>query len=147
MIKKPKSKLKERKEQGAGAVILNSKNEVLLIFKKWTKNWEFPQGKIEPGETPLNAAKREVVEETGLTKLRFLDGFRTRIYYQFIREEYFVRKNVQLFLARATGTVSLTSDEHLEYTWVPIKRAHDYFRHDNHKRVLREVEKWLEENQ
>ena len=147
MIRKPPKKLKQKTESAAGAVILNKKNEVLLIFKYWTKNWEFPQGSIEKGESPQETARREIGEETALNKIKFEPDFQTRIYYQFIRKEFFIKKSVILFLARAEGKVKLGSDEHLEYTWVPIKRAYDYFRHDNHKRVLREVEKWLEKNQ
>lgn len=146
MISNETKKLRPKKESSAGAVVLNKKNEVLLIFKYWTKNWEFPQGAIEKGESPTAAARREVSEETGLTRLKFELGFQTRIYYQFIRERYFIRKNVLLFLARAEGKVKLTSDEHLEYTWVPIKRAYRYFRHENHQRVLKQVEKWLEKH-
>lgn len=143
MIRKPRKRLKLKTESAAGAVILNKKNEVLLIFKYWTKSWEFPQGSLEKGESPDEAARREIAEETTLTKIKFAPGFQMRIYYQFIREEYFVKKSVILFLARAEGKVKLSSREHLEYTWVPIKRAYDYFRHENHKRVLRAVEKWL----
>ena len=143
MISHETKKLRLKKESSAGAVVFNKKNEVLLIFKYWTKNWEFPQGAIEKGESPIAAAHREVSEETGLVRMKFEVGFQTRIYYQFVREGYFIKKNVLLFLARAEGKVKLSSDEHLEYTWVPIKRAYRYFRHENHKRVLREVEKWL----
>jgi bis(5'-nucleosidyl)-tetraphosphatase len=38
------------------------------------RNWDFPKGLVEPGETPLAAARREVTEETGITDLRFAWG-------------------------------------------------------------------------
>jgi len=47
-------------------IIQNEKGELLVIFQKKWNCWVFPGGKIEPGETPLEAAKREVFEETNL---------------------------------------------------------------------------------
>ena len=47
-------------------VIQNEKGELLVIFQKKWNCWVFPGGKIELNETPLEAAKREVFEETNL---------------------------------------------------------------------------------
>ena len=47
-------------------VIQNEKGESLVIFEKKWNCWVFPGGKIEANETPLEAAKREVFEETNL---------------------------------------------------------------------------------
>ena len=47
-------------------VIQNEKGELLVIFQKKWNCWVFPGGKIEPNETPLEAAKREMFEETDL---------------------------------------------------------------------------------
>lgn len=45
----------------------------VLILRAY-RNWDFPKGAVEPGETPLEAARREVREETGLTRLDFRWG-------------------------------------------------------------------------
>jgi 8-oxo-dGTP pyrophosphatase MutT (NUDIX family) len=45
----------------------------LLILRAY-RNWDFPKGAVEPGETPLEAARREVREETGLNRLAFRWG-------------------------------------------------------------------------
>jgi ADP-ribose diphosphatase len=54
---------------GAGAVVTNDNAEVLLIWRHRfiTDTWayEIPIGKIDPGEEPVDAARREFVEETG----------------------------------------------------------------------------------
>ncbi len=59
-------------------VVFNEKDEVLLIReRRYTVGrleWEIPAGKMEPGETKEEAARRECLEETGCTlkSLRFL---------------------------------------------------------------------------
>lgn len=47
-------------------VIPNKNNEYLLVYNKKYGKWQIPGGKLEPGETPLQAAKREIFEETNL---------------------------------------------------------------------------------
>ena len=51
---------------GVYGVILNEKNEILLIHRTDHDIWEIPGGKWEDGETPWDATIREVKEETGL---------------------------------------------------------------------------------
>jgi 8-oxo-dGTP pyrophosphatase MutT (NUDIX family) len=47
------------------AVILNSEGQ-LLLQQKQDGSWSLPAGMIEPGESPTQAIRREVSEETGL---------------------------------------------------------------------------------
>ncbi len=53
----------------AGGIILNKKNEVLLLYQIKHNDWTFPKGHIENGENPETAALREVNEETGLSPI------------------------------------------------------------------------------
>ncbi|MFI7316991.1 NUDIX domain-containing protein [Streptomyces venezuelae] len=39
--------------------------KVLMVFDRFRQSWELPGGMIEPGETPRQAAVRELMEETG----------------------------------------------------------------------------------
>jgi 8-oxo-dGTP pyrophosphatase MutT (NUDIX family) len=56
---------------GAGAVVVDRTDAVLLVYRHRfipdTFGWELPAGRIDPGETPEQAAAREVHEETGWT--------------------------------------------------------------------------------
>lgn len=49
---------------GAFAFI-SCENKYLICYNKWRNQWEFPAGRLEPGETMKEAAKRELYEETG----------------------------------------------------------------------------------
>lgn len=49
-----------------GLYIKNSKGEVLLLKRRSSGLWAIPGGKVEDGETPEQAAKRELKEETGI---------------------------------------------------------------------------------
>lgn len=51
----------------ASAFVINEKEELLCIFHKKFGKWVQPGGHIEENETPMDAAIREVFEETGIT--------------------------------------------------------------------------------
>lgn len=50
--------------EAAGGAVRNPAGELLVFFRRGS--WDLPKGKIDPGETPEQAAVREVQEETGL---------------------------------------------------------------------------------
>ena len=54
----------------AAAIIFNDAGHVLVVRKRGSPVYMQPGGKIEPGETPLAALKRELSEEIGLTVTR-----------------------------------------------------------------------------
>ena len=52
--------------EGADALILDPAGRVLLVRRADDRRWAMPGGWVDPGETPAQAAVREVFEETGL---------------------------------------------------------------------------------
>ena len=56
--------------EAAGGLIVNENDELLMIFRR--EKWDLPKGKIDAGETPDKAAKREVAEETGLLAITMI---------------------------------------------------------------------------
>lgn len=50
----------------ARATVICQKDERVLYVRKSNSKWSLPGGKIESGETPAEAAARELEEETGL---------------------------------------------------------------------------------
>jgi 8-oxo-dGTP diphosphatase len=59
-----------RTVQAAGGVVTrtsaNGAFEVLVVHRPRYDDWSLPKGKLEPGETHEEAARREVAEETGV---------------------------------------------------------------------------------
>lgn len=53
--------------QAAGGVIRNNNKELLFIYR--LDKWDLPKGKLEPEEDLVDAAIREVKEETGISTL------------------------------------------------------------------------------
>ncbi|WP_250538347.1 MULTISPECIES: NUDIX hydrolase [unclassified Caballeronia] len=49
-----------------GVVMLNGQGDVLLCHATETTHWDVPKGAADPGESPREAALRELVEETGI---------------------------------------------------------------------------------
>ncbi|MCB0644196.1 MAG: NUDIX domain-containing protein, partial [Phaeodactylibacter sp.] len=64
----------------AGGLVFNPHQQLLLIFRRGF--WDLPKGKLDPGETPAQAAVREVEEESGAQALKIQD-FLTHTYHTY----------------------------------------------------------------
>jgi bis(5'-nucleosidyl)-tetraphosphatase len=112
--------------------------------------WEFPKGKIEPGETPRQAASRELIEETGLRSWRVLDGFRQPITYHYFRDGCVHFKTVDYFVAEVLDISTITpSIEHakdpygLWYRWGRPDEVHRLLYHARMRALFRMADLWL----
>jgi 8-oxo-dGTP pyrophosphatase MutT (NUDIX family) len=59
--------------------IENGATFFLLVYSARNKEWGFPKGHIEEGETDKETARREIFEETGIQDLTFIDGLKVPI--------------------------------------------------------------------
>jgi len=54
----------------AGGVVINQQGMVLVVNQRGS-SWSLPKGHVDPGEEPLEAAMREVKEESGIVDLQW----------------------------------------------------------------------------
>lgn len=57
---------KKERATSCGTLVINKKGDVLLCHVTGTNHWDIPKGMQDAGESTLEAAKRELWEETGL---------------------------------------------------------------------------------
>ena len=67
-----------------GLIIVNNYGKVLICKRKNSNQWQFPQGGIDKGESPIEAAKREIFEEVGIksSQIRVLGKIKDWVKYE-----------------------------------------------------------------
>jgi len=80
---------------------------------------ELPAGRIDPGEDPLTAGKRELLEETGYTAKRWKNAL------FFYPSPGFLEETMTIFLARGLkpGKAQPEADERIEHELLPLSRV------------------------
>ncbi len=79
----------------------------VYCWHKYRKSYEHPGGHVEPNETPMHAAKRELYEETGITDCDVIPLWD----YEFIWEDNKGRNNGRVYLAVAHSLGKLPESE------------------------------------
>jgi len=130
-----------------GIILVNQKDEVFWGKRIREHAWQFPQGGIQHGESPVQAMYRELHEEVGLLPEHVRILGRTRDWLRYDVPSHFVRRESRRhyrgqkqiwFLLRLVGRdndVSLRATPHPEFDawrwnhyWAPLEAVIDFKR-------------------
>lgn len=109
---------------GGACILPVDENENITLVRQYRyalgeEMWELPAGKLEKGEDPFEAAKRELAEECGLTADHFVD---LGVVYPTVGYD-----NEKIYLWAATGlhnvSQHLDEDEFLDVVKMPLDEA------------------------
>lgn len=120
--------LERAAKRAAGAVVFRrTERGVRLLLLRAYKNWDFPKGLIEPGESELDAAKRECAEETGLTDLHFSlgDAHQDTLAYAGGKVARYFLAETEAVEIELPVSPELGRPEHHEWRWVSFDEAED----------------------
>jgi len=134
-----------REQKSAGIVLFRNdsdKNEFLLLNYP-QGHWDFVKGKIEQNETSHETALRETKEETGITNIKFVDGFEESVEYDFRFKKEDIHKKVIFFLAKTNEKNIKLSHEHNDYLWLEYNDALKKTTFENAKNVLTKANEFL----
>ncbi|HEY7478107.1 MAG TPA: NUDIX hydrolase [Actinomycetota bacterium] len=109
--------------------------EVVLVHRPAYDDWSFPKGKLEPGEEELEAALREVLEETGLVGLpaddlgaiTYVDGRGRPKVVRYWR------------MAPANGSQPRGDHEVDDARWIPLAEAGSMLTYQHDRALLRRL--------
>ena len=115
-----------RASLSAGVVVVNLTNRKLhFLLLRAYRNWDFPKGMVEPGEAPIDAALRELLEETSIGEVSFDWGpifVETGPYRKGKVARYYIarskQREIELKISRELGF-----PEHQEACWVSFEKA------------------------
>jgi 8-oxo-dGTP pyrophosphatase MutT (NUDIX family) len=121
----------------------------LLIYSSRNGHWGFPKGHIEAGESDMDAAQREIEEETGLTDLEFVDRFKEEDVYvarshRPDEQDGPIEKHSIYFLAKTRKeTIQPHIEENTESRWEVLEQALLFLTHEGQKRILKQAATYL----
>lgn len=131
-----------KKTESAGGVVLNQEGKVLVVSQHGT-SWSLPKGHIEDGENQIEAAEREIHEETGVDKLIFKKDLgsyeRYRIGLKGADDKTELKK-IHMFLFETKQTDLKPIDPHNpEAKWVNKEKVEELLTHPKDKAFYKSI--------
>ncbi|WP_407271698.1 NUDIX hydrolase [Radiobacillus sp. PE A8.2] len=108
---------------GAGVLVFNSSNELLLQLRSDSEDWGLPGGAMELGESFEQTAKRELFEETGLTPrllkfVQLLSG--EHLYYEYPNGDEVYNVIALYETAEPEGELVMDDGESMNLKYFPL---------------------------
>ena len=133
------SKPEARVERSSGGVVARriEGSVHFLLIKDPYGRWGLPKGHLEDGESPEEAAVREVGEETGLDQLEVGPSLGTIDWYFRLKGDLIHKFCDYFFMASADGDPRPEVEEGItECLWLPVQEAISTVAYDNARRVV-----------
>ena len=114
----------------------------LLVQSVKTEEWTFPKGHAEGDEKPEEAARREVLEETGISDVEIIEDLKYLDNYEFERGGRVIEKTVTLFVGFVKDIkVTVQEKEILDYKWTTYEEALETISFEEPREILKKVVK------
>ncbi len=114
--------------KSCGFLIVRGRPIDEFLLMRHPDRWDLPKGHVDPGESEMQCALRELAEETGITAddIEILPNFRFESHYQVRgkRDGQLYDKTLVLFLARLLRDVKIDGTEHDGFQWFPWQPPH-----------------------
>lgn len=110
----------------AGGLVQNENDEILMIFRRGI--WDLPKGKLDDGESIEACAIREVMEETGLKKVKLIKPL-VITYHTYEESGHHILKDSHWYLMRSDSKERLVpqlEEQIEEIRWVSPGEIDEY---------------------
>ncbi len=141
-------------EKSIGGVIFfqdKEKREYLLLeYERMNdekgdhKYFDFVKGHVEKKEKEAETLFREIKEETGITEVDLILGFKEKIKFFFRKDNKLINKEVIYYLLKSKTKEVNISFEHSGYKWLEFKDALKQMEFKTSKDVLKKAEAFLQ---
>ena len=146
--------------QGVGIIVLNENNKVFVGRRKDNpvNKWQMPQGGIDKNEKPLNAMKRELAEETSITKIKVLKEIDNWLEYELppnllgkIWKGKYRGQKQKWFIVKFVGkedeiNLNTKNPEFIEWKWIDYNLLPDVivsFKKEVYKKLKNEIKNFF----
>jgi 8-oxo-dGTP diphosphatase len=135
------------RERSAGGVVVRGEDVVVIVPTRRASDGSrvlaLPKGHIDPGENALQAATREVREETGIVGEPITELGETRYWYR--RDGQTIPKSVCFYLfSYVEGSTDDHDDEVEEARWIALRDAQSELSHTAEREMVARAAQYLE---
>ena len=114
--------------KSCGVLVIRGEPIREFLLMRHADRWDLPKGHVDPGETEIQCALRELSEETGLaaTYVELIDGFRFESRYQVRakKSDKLYDKTLVIFLGLLVRDMPIVITEHQGFEWFAWSPPH-----------------------
>ena len=131
-----------RATHSAGGVVVNKEGDVLVINQRG-RSWSLPKGHVEKNEIPIDAARREIYEESGVKNLEFVKELGTYRRYKMnseAKDDLSELKIITIYLFKTLDMKLNPQDkDNPEARWIKLDEVEHILTHPKDKAFFRKI--------